>query len=134
MVDGAAPEDDKSIPAEEVLYRRVTAEQVHSDAGGAMRVASNAFRDSSNSPCSIVLGSKLAELGRPPESVLRRYENRCGLVRFTAADARACGFGVLRSPVADEPAHGYLTGRKSHGPCKQLGKRAVIVIPPPSRG
>ena len=60
--------DDSTIGADEVLYRRVTREQVKAD-----RANSNAFQDSTReqtTPCSIAIGSKLAEHGMTPVDLL----------------------------------------------------------------
>ena len=135
MPNGSPP-DDPDIPHDEILYRRVTSHQVKWRNGSLERVGKNAFDDSSDGThCSIHLGSKLDENGLTPESLLAGYEDRCGLARFTAGDARGCGFGVLYSPeLPHEPAHGSLTGDKTPSkPRKDLAKKASMVVIPPRR-
>jgi hypothetical protein len=127
------PPDDSQIPDDEVLYRRITIRQVKRKGTRIERVGSNAFDDSSDgSDCSVHLESKLAECALKPDSVLKGYEDRCGLAMVTAGEVRELGFGVLYTPEPEWPAHGSLTGEKDHpGRQKRLAKLAKVVIDPP---
>jgi hypothetical protein len=125
--------DDPAIDDAEILYRRVTPEQVKWERGVPLRAGKNAFMDSSDgSDCSLAIEGRLKEHGLSSISVLSGYEDRCGLVSFTAGDARACGYGVLYTPKQGEPAHGSLTGDKTDAqPRKRLAEKSKVVVPPP---
>lgn len=134
MPNGSPP-DDKVISDDDLLYRRITIEQVKRDrqTGRILRLGSNAFDDSNDGdPCSVHLGSKLVEAGLEPASILIGNEHRCGLAEVTVRDVRELGYGVLFAPLVDWPAHASLTGDKGN-PRRQrdLARAARIVIDPP---
>ncbi len=120
--------DDPEIPGDELLYRRVTLEQVRMG-----QANSNAFHDSTRDRtwCSIGLGSKLAEYKLTPTEMLKGYESTCGLVELTAQEARDAGMGVAWTPRDGEPAHGSLIGKKTQGTRRKLARASRLILQPP---
>ena len=121
--------DNPGIPDAEVLYRRVwSGLWVWSES----RPQSGAFDDSSDqSPMSVAIESLLTVASMVPRDLLTGWP-AFGLVSFTAGLARDLGLRVTEAPpVAGEPAHGWVAGKKTRGIMKRLAKTCTVVIPPP---
>lgn len=119
------PEDDPTIGDDEYVWRRVPRDSVKYESGPP-RASSGAFNDSSDgTPMSV----DLALLAPSPEWSLGNCDG--GLVRIKVGDLRAGGFGVTRHPLEDNPAHCYVTGRKSTGKRQKIAKMSEWVINPP---
>ena len=124
--------DDQAIAAGAGLWRRIHPKWVVRDQNArAYRVSSAAFDNSPDgSPTSVLLADLVAETGRTANDVLKGYEEHA-LASITAARARECGQGVARDPIPEEPAHGYVFGRKTKANKRCLGQGAVWIIAPP---
>ena len=61
---------------------------------------------------SVVLGQEVLYEGRTADSVLAGHDG-FGLVSFLAGLARAEGQGIMRMPLAEEPAHAEVFGKKT---------------------
>ncbi len=123
-------EDDPEISPEELLYRRIPGDDINWKPS-EQRPTSAAFGDSrDDSPMSVALGSLLSRAQMKPDDLLKGYD-RFGLVRFTAANARAQGLAVaIRPPRPGEPAHGWVVGNKTHACRKRLKACCEVVVAP----
>lgn len=123
--------DDAAIPDGAGLWRRIHPSWVVRDENrGGVRVSSAAFDDSADgSPTSVLLRDVVHETGRDGNDVLRGYDGY-GLAAITAGHARGCQQGISRNPpVAGEPAHAFLFGRKTKSLKRCLAQHAEWVIP-----
>lgn len=130
MTEGAYA-DDPTISDAAALWRRIPPWHfVRDDNTGLIRPSSAAFENHPNgSPMSIVLGDEVAASGRSADDVLAEYAG-FALAAFTAGLARECEQGVMREPLADEPAHAVVFGEKPKRVGRRLAKSAVWVVPP----
>jgi hypothetical protein len=78
---------------------------------------------------SVVLGSKLEELGREPHSALAGLQG-FALASITAQLVRQLGQTVVRDPTPEEPAHGLVVGDKSPSVSRAMARAAVWVVAP----
>src|SRR5436305_11067683 len=117
--------DDPTIPDEAQLWRRIPPRWFHHDESlGRLRPAKAAFDDDDDSPMSVVI----ADESRGPEAALAGHEGYA-LVAFTAGLARACGLRITRAPTDDEPAHAFVSGRKTDDVRRRLARGAQWVVP-----
>lgn len=121
--------DDPRIRDDEYVYRRVGSAEWSWIEG---RPSSAGFHDSSDrTPMSVGVHSLLIEAGLTPRSLLAAYP-QCGLVRFTAGQARRLGLAVTALPRVDgEPAHGWVVGKKKQSIRRHLARQSEIVVLPP---
>jgi len=123
MADGDQA-DDKTIPDEAVIWRRVAPDQAKPTDEGLIPTPS-AFRDSSDSPMSAILAA---------DSTTERALGECpdnGVVGITAGELRALGQRLIRDPVDGEPAHLLVAGPKPRGGFqKRVSKAATWVVYP----
>lgn len=124
-------DDDKTILDEELLYRRIPPDFCRWDEDlGVARPISAAFSDHKNgSPMSVVLASELNAAGRDPASLVVNFPGYA-LVTVTAALVRSLGLGIIRSPLAEEPAHAEIFGKKTDSIRKKLRCAAAWVVAP----
>jgi len=122
-------EDDPTVPDDEILYRRVRREQWHWAEG---RPQSGAFDDSPDgSPMSVALHSLMIAANMKPEDLLDGHPE-FGLVKFTAELARSLSLAVTANPpIAGEPAHGWVAGKKTTARKRQLARGCQIEVQPP---
>jgi hypothetical protein len=122
-------QDDLTILDSEVLLRRVPSRHVIWDKKYAQwRAASSAFEDHDNgTPMSVVIEGEVSAQGRQPDSVIANFPTY-SLVRFSAGEARQLGLGLIRSPLADEPAHAEIFGKKTKAVKKKLSLFATWVV------
>lgn len=101
--------DDPAILDADVLYRRIHPNFIINDQKrGTRRPSSAAFTNSSDgTPMSVAVAKLLAT----PADALVGY-NQHSLFALTAATARRFKQAVLRAPMPDDPAHGYVAGDK----------------------
>jgi len=120
--------DDPTILDGEVLYRRVPSDQWHWPED---RPQSGAFDDSPDgSPMSVAVQSKLLAAGLQPRDLIVNHP-KFGLVSFTAGSARQLGFAVTADPpVAGEPGHGWVVGKKTTSRKRQLAKACQMEVRP----
>ena len=106
------------------LYRRVAPKlgngYVLDENRQCLRLSSAAF---AGQEMSVFLGDTMAEEGRDPLEALTR-EPTYFLVAITAADAVAAEQEVRRTPLADEPAHGDVVGKKTRPRRRALAEAA----------
>ncbi len=123
------PTDDPSIPDEAELWRRVPPDfYTYDERLGRRRPSSGAFDNHRDgSPMSVVLAAE----SRGVDAVLAGYAGY-GLVAITAGLARACGQGVVRAPLPDEPAHAHVVGAKTSSVKKRLARDARSIVEPPA--
>jgi len=127
------PEDDLSIAGPTMLYRWVPPNHIRRTANG-VECRDGAFKNFPNPETlrmSIVLQDTLQADHREPASVLGGRAGY-GLVAVTAAEVRHEDQRVLRSPLAEEPAHGDVWGIKTAGRRRRLAQRARWIIEPPN--
>jgi hypothetical protein len=121
------PDDDPTISDDAELWRRVPPDfYIHDERLGHRRPSSGAFDNHRDgSPMSAVLAAE----SRGVEAVLAGHEGY-GLVAITAGLARACGQGVVRAPLPDEPAHAHVVGPKTNSVKKRLAREARSIVEP----
>jgi hypothetical protein len=126
--------DDPTIPDDAPLWRRIPPLHVVFDHNlGRSRPSSAAFEDHPNgSPMSVVLGREVLDAGRSAQSVLLGHEG-FALASVLAGFVRTKGLGIVRSPLAEEPAHAEVFGSKTDSIKKALAKNSSWVVPPPQR-
>ena len=101
--------DDPSIPHDERLFRRINITHVVERDADKTEVSSAAFRDDE---LSVNLESVMKSACRPPEDALRNSPNDL-LMSVTAGVCRDHEQKVGPDPTPEEPAHGYVFGKKS---------------------
>ena len=111
----SSPEDDPSIANEIVLWRRVHPEQVVPGQDNETLPSSQAFQNTSGTNGMSV---NLAD-DTTVEDTLRGYEDHF-IVAFEAGPVRALNQGIVRRPLADNPAHAEVTGNKTKGVRRRL--------------
>ena len=126
--------DDPTTGDDAPLWRRVPPRHfVFDDNLGIWRPSSAAFEDHPDgSPMSVVLGQEVLAEGRTTDSVLDGYDE-FGLVSFPAELARVAGQGIMRRPLAEEPAHAEVFGKKTRSVKKALAKNCQWLVAPPPR-
>ncbi len=109
--------DDRSIPDESHLFRRIPPDQVVLNAQGARAVSTGLFRSSGGS-LSVGLEVLLDELGHEPSIMLSSYPEHgltqisCGLARQPDPASPQKRLGVTKERDHEEPPwHGSLTGK-----------------------
>jgi hypothetical protein len=123
--------DDLSIGSDAQLWRNIPPWHVVDDANrGGKRISKAAFDDHPNgTPMSVVLGDDVVAAGREPSSVIANLEGFC-LASVTAELARSLNQGIVRSPLAVEPAHAEVFGNKTDSVRKRFAREAHWIIPP----
>ena len=132
MSDASLPyEDDKSIEDDSALWRRIPPWHLVEDKNrGGKRISKAAFEDHPDgSPMSVVLGAEVLAAGRDPQSVIAGHDDFC-LAAVTAGLARSLNQGITRKPLADEPAHAEVFGKKTDSVRKRFARAAIWVIRP----
>jgi hypothetical protein len=122
--------DDPSVADETHLYHRIppSRDQIVPDENrGCLRLSSGAFVGKTE--MSVVLDDTLRADGRDPSDALANYPGQY-LVRFTAAFVRSRNQVVVRSPRADEPAHGDVIGKKTRGVARALAETSCWIVAP----
>jgi hypothetical protein len=124
--------DDASLRDEINLWRRIPPWHVIFDENlQRWRPSSAAFdNDADGEPMSVVIAEEALAQGRSPAALVVGHEGY-GLASVTVGLVRACGQGVTRDPMPDEPAHALVFGPKPKSVQRRLAKGAVWVIPPP---
>ena len=118
--------DDKSIPDENPLWRRIHPEHWVPGGQGNFRLSSAAFQDHPNgSPMSVFIVGAESSV----EAALRGYRG-FGLAEFSAGLARRLDQGIHRAPLPDQPDHGEVFGKKTHSVKKAFASNAALVQPP----
>src|SRR3954453_17204354 len=111
-----APEgytDDLSIGDSNYLWRRIPPWHfVYDENLLRWRPSSAAFdNDPDGGPMSVVLAEVLLASGRKAGDFLHGHDDY-GLTAIMSGLARACGQGVVRDPLPEEPAHALVAGQK----------------------
>lgn len=131
--DGDPPVDDTSVDDGTILFRWVPPAHIRrTDDGAEWRdgVFKN-FPNPEKLRVSIVLGDKLSELKRGPETIIENKSGH-GVIGIRARDVRAEQQRVERSPRDDEPAHGDVWGEKPAARRRRLALHAFWVVEPPA--
>jgi hypothetical protein len=124
-----SPPNDDSIPDQLPLHRRIPGVWVVPDENrGGVRISSGAF---TGFEMSTVLDDTLRASGRRPEALVDGLANTF-LAAVTAGLSRQLHQGVVRTPLADEPAHGDVIGDKSKAVRRRFARGAVWVVAPPA--
>jgi len=122
-------EDDKSIPDEAELWRRVPPGinwSVLDENLGRIRPTSQAFRDSPDgSPMSVFLADECGN----PQTAIAGHEG-FGLVVFSAGLARKCGQKIARKPLPEQPSHAFVVGEKTKPVQNRLARGCRWIIEP----
>lgn len=107
-------EDDRNIPDEDVVLRRVPGLWIRRDpVTGAPTVSSGAFQNRKESGAmSVGLLSEIRQRGRDPLVMLEGMGPEYGLVSLTVGQLRVQGQGVVRAPTDPEPWHALVLGPK----------------------
>ena len=117
--------DDPNIPDEERLFRRIHLVHVVNCDGGKSEVSSAAFRDIE---LSVNLESVMRRDDRGPEDSLKDYPNDL-LMSISAGLCRRHEQLVGPDPTIEEPAHGYVFGKKSKSIQRALRDAAQWIAP-----
>src|SRR5437867_262045 len=106
MGDAGHPEDDRTIPDDAILWRRIPAEQIVDDpkARDGQRPSSGNFDDPD---LSAVISAEC-----PLEVLLRGHET-FRVVSFSVGLVREIGYGVIRVHDDELPGHVHITGKKT---------------------
>jgi hypothetical protein len=122
---GQSVSDDPSIPDDAELWRRIPYWHWHPDPSvpAGHRPSSAAFDDPE---LSVVIA---AECPGGMDAILVGHEG-FGVASFTAGEARRFGWGVVRVPLAESPAHAHVTGRKTGGQRSELAKACRMLKDP----
>lgn len=125
MSDAHESNDDPSVPDDAELWRRIPFfHWVRDDrTPDGRRVSSAAFDDEE---MSVVIA---AECHGGLDTLLHDHP-RFGVASFTAEDARALGWGVVRAPTQEMAAHAHVMGRKSKKQRQQLASVCRILRAP----
>jgi hypothetical protein len=130
------PDDDASIVDAVELFRLLNPEfDIDWDYDEhRWLVKSSAFQNTSDTDrMSVVLGDTLQKDGRTREDACRSMPDRF-VVSLTAGGVRSEDQGVVRTPVADEPAHGDVVGNKKNANRRRrLRDMCTWVVEPPPR-
>lgn len=107
MSDARAPEDDKSIPDDAKLWRRIPSDQMTSDDAvpSGRRPVSGNFDEFEMS--AVIVSECTGGL-----ATLLKGHATYGVACFRVREIRALGWGVIRAtdPDPDLPGHVYITG------------------------
>jgi len=117
--------DDPNIPNEERLFRRIHLTHMVEGAGGRSAVSSAAFRDIE---LSVNLEAVMQAAGREPKDSLKDHPNDL-LMSLAAGVCRQNRQIVGPDPRPEEPAHGYVFGRKSKSIQRALRDAAEWIVP-----
>lgn len=121
--------DDPTIEDDDALWRRLIRDWVIKDENsGEWRPSSAAFDNSKDgSPLSVVLANIITAMQGNPADVLKNVDD--SLCSFTAGLARMLEQNVTSWPkIEDDPAHGWVAGKKTRHVKRQLAKNAQFVI------
>ncbi|MBZ5623017.1 MAG: hypothetical protein LAQ69_30450 [Acidobacteriia bacterium] len=117
--------DDPNIPDEERLFRRIHLTHIVEGDGGKSEVSSAAFRDTE---LSVNLDAVMQAAGRKPWDSLKDHPNDL-LMSLDAGVCRRKGQIVGPDPKPEEPAHGYVFGKKSKSIQRALRDAAGWIVP-----
>jgi hypothetical protein len=117
--------DDPNIPDEERLFRRINLAHIVESDSGKSGVSSAAFRDPE---LSVTLEGVMRAAGREPTDSLRAYPGDL-LMSIAAGVCRRNGQIVGPDPIPEEPAHGYVFGKKSKSIQRALRDAAGWIVP-----
>ncbi len=117
--------DDPNIPDEERLFRRIHLAHMVDGEGGKSAVSSAAFRETE---LSVNLESVMRVAGREPKDSLKDNPNDL-LLSIAAGACRRNGQMVGPDPTPNEPAHGYVFGKKSNSIKRALRNAAGWIVP-----
>ena len=128
--EAEGPNDDPhAVPADTVVYRRISPDWWVDDGSGGRRISSQAFQDHP-AYMSVAIGLALTELEQPTDVVLDGFDGY-GLARLEVSFLRRdLHLGVTREPTEVEPWHGGVWGRKSSGIRNKLANAAVVEVVP----
>lgn len=117
--------DDPAIPDAAELWRRIPHWHWHADASvpGGYRPSSAAFEDPE---LSVVIA---AECPGGTADLLAGHAT-FGVAAFTAGEARGFGWGVIRFPLPESPAHAHVMGRKTGSQRSRLAKACRMLKTP----
>jgi hypothetical protein len=129
-------QDDPTIGDNSHLWRNIPPWHIVDDKNRGGKIISKAAFDDhpDGSPMSVVLGDEVLASGRDASSVIAELASGFCLASFTAGLARSLQQGVVRKPLATEPAHAEVFGRKTEGVRRKLARAAVWVIAPTAGG
>jgi hypothetical protein len=117
--------DDPNIPDEERLFRRIHLTHIVEGDGGRSEVSSAAFR---NTELSVNLEAVMQAAGRQPKDALKDNPNDL-LMSIAVGVCRGNGQMVGPDPRPEEPAHGYVFGKKSKSIQRSLRDAAGWIVP-----
>lgn len=119
--------NDPTITNDERLLRRIPHWQWVEDGAGGLRPSSAAFSDEN---LSVDLASVLQASGQTPATTLSGHQG-FALASVTAQVAREQGQAVCRDPLANNPAHAIVAGKKTTAVKRHLARHSEWVVPPP---
>lgn len=129
--EGSRPRDDDStILDTDLLYRRVSGDQVIRDGNSNSYRSSSAAWDDVTGEVSVYIHSDLVMAGLDPDCVLDGHAGY-SLFAISALEARACGFAVVRAPDLEEQhsralAHALLIGMAPGKPGRRQRKKLAV--------
>ena len=120
-------EDDRSIPNDAILFRRIPPNWLADGEGGRKRVSSAAYK---HFELSVLIELLMRVAGRSAGDGLRGYPDHY-LVSITAGLARELNQIVAKDTCPpNDPAHGLVIGKKTDSIANRLARQSAWVIPP----
>ena len=123
--------DDPSILNEDILLRRIMPDWWRFDQNlNAVRPSSQAFNDHrSGTAMSVHLLTVLEKHGAEANAVLDGLPG-FALAAITAGLVRQWGQGVRRAPLAGDPAHAEVFGKKTQAVRRALARHSTWMVEP----
>ena len=113
--------DDPTINDDEVLWRRLLPEWLHTEESGRIRARSFAFIDRRSGELSVHIASLTSQgrvlAGRPNDRI----------AAFKAALPRSLGFAIVRDPTSDDPSHALICPSPKGGKARSIAEQALLI-------
>jgi hypothetical protein len=115
--------DDLTIADDEILWRRILPEWLHSEPNGQIRPGSVSFIDRLSGEVSVHIASIM---GDPTRALEGRPEDSLAAIR--AGHPRSLGYAIIRKPTDDDPSHGLICPSPNQGNARKIAKKATWAI------
>ena len=113
--------DDPTINNDEVLWRRLLPEWLHTEESGRIRAKSFAFTDRLSGELSVhiaALTTQAAVLaGRPNDRI----------AAIEAGYPRSLGFAIVHDPKPEDPSHALICPSPKGAKARSIAERAVLI-------
>ena len=113
--------DDPTINDDEVLWRRILPDWLHTQEDGRVRAKSVAFIDRLSGELSV----HIASLTNHAAVLAGRPNDR--IVAFKAGLPRSLDFAIVRDPTPDDPSHALICPSPKGAKAKCLAEKAELI-------